>query len=289
MKELIALPQFGFLSITGRDALKFLQGYTTCDLNDLTPNQSLPGAICNIKGRMIANFQLIALNDGFLLRLNRDLIDDVASFLGQYIVFSKATITDLSATRYCYGLMTAMDNVPQALYQITHNQITHDQITSDDEYTILCVADQRWEIWSSKEQPAAIDQSDWQAQEIASGYAWIDLHSKDEYLPQMFNLHNIGGISFDKGCYLGQEIIARMQYRGDLKKCLHLCQAERPLAAGVAAGDIIYNQQNKAIGKVISHQAGSFLAVIQTKSATDDHYLLADGTTIEATNLSQDQ
>ncbi len=107
MENLLCLSQFGFLSVTGKDALKFLQGYTTCDLENLGPGQVHLGAICNIQGRMVSNFYVITIDGGFLLRMDRSLVSTSREFLKKYIVFSKAETRDLSDSYRCYGLMQA--------------------------------------------------------------------------------------------------------------------------------------------------------------------------------------
>ena len=117
----------------------------------------------------------------------------------------------------------------------------------------------------------------WFEAEIKNGYAWIDELSQSEYLPQMLNLHNLDGISFEKGCYLGQEIVARMQHRGKLKKTLHQGTASRQ----IENGENLLSEDGRVLGKVVAAAKNKFLAVIQTKSLDTPQLQLEDGGTAE--------
>lgn len=269
MKNLIALQNFGFLAVTGRDALKFLQGYTTCDLEHLPEAEVRAGAICNIKGRMVCNFLICREPEGFLLRLSRTLIEPTMAFLGKYIVFSKATLEDRSTALYCYGSMTPDDKFPQTLYGIS----------AISEGRALKVSEDRFEIWSEEALEAELDTSLWVAEELKGGVAWVNDLTTEEYIPQMFNLHGIGGISFDKGCYLGQEIVARMQYRGELKNRLHLGQSKGTLPTGTK----ILNPEGKPAGAVIGSSGDTFAAVLRVG---ESHYQLTDGTPLETSLIA---
>ena len=266
MNNLFALKDFGFLSVTGRDAQKFLQGYTTCDLEDLGEQEVRSGAICNIKGRMVCNFMICRESDGFLLRVKRSLIEPTVAFLGKYIVFSKATAEDRSADFNCYGSLSADDNFPQALHEITPTP----------EGRILRLSEQRYELWVTSSLEADGDVSEWLAVELADGVVWVDDKTTEEYIPQMFNLHGTGGISFTKGCYLGQEIVARMQYRGELKNRLHLGSTDAANAPSV--GTKVVNLEGKNAGAVVSVANGTFAAVLRVDEAG---YQLEDGTQLE--------
>jgi len=274
MDKLFTLNHFGFLSVTGKDALKFLQGYTTCDLNELDSSRSLMGAICNIQGRMVANFRVAPYEGGFLLRLNAKLIPVVEAFLKKYIVFSKAKLENLSSSLICYGSLESEPNYPK----------THLQFTQNQGDWIICVdgSSHRFEIWSNKQRPSNDDLQVWFKKEIDSGYAWIDEKSESEYLPQMFNLHNLEGISFEKGCYLGQEIVARMQFRGKLKKTLYSGESQGTFQIG----DMLFTEDGKPVGKIVAAAKFHFLAVIQAKSETNLQLRLSDRAEVSVRDLA---
>ena len=295
MNQLYSLRHFGFLSVTGKDALKFLQGYTTCDLEDLSESHATPGAICNIKGRMVSNFRASAIAGGFLLRMSRSLVTPTEEFLKKYIVFSKAELNDMSDIYQCFGLMDLDAQFPTENTRFTWLDedivIAIDPVVNDRD---IPDSARRYEIWTTSVDFASnnaashswtiCEENDkWHSAEIASGFAWVDTRSTDRYIPQMFNLHQTGGINFEKGCYLGQEIIARLQFRGNLAKRLHHGEAK----ATVAEGDSLFNSKQKTIGTIVAVQYPEFLAVIQTKSS-DDRYLIADGSRVAVTDLGED-
>ncbi len=261
------LPQYGFLSVTGRDALKFMQGYTTCDVERMTPEQSRIGAICNIQGRMVASALIVKTADGLLLRMSQDLINPVMEFLKKYIVFSKAEMADLSQSLNCFGVTGEIADAPAAAGAVV--EVDHGYLIN--------LGDGRVEIWSDSDSAFADLETgeieDWMRADINSGVAWVTAATSEEFIPQMFDYHSIGGIDFDKGCYLGQEIVARMQYRGKVNR--KLFRGER---AGLDVGDAIVSG-GKQIGTVVTASAEHFLAVIQSK---DDGVPEIDNATLSA-------
>jgi folate-binding protein YgfZ len=264
MDNLTSLDQFGFVAVTGRDAQKFLQGYTTCDLDELPASKVSAGAICNIKGRMVCNFLLCREEDGFLLRIHRDLIEPVIAFLGKYIVFSKASLVDRTDTLHCYGLTAEGGKFPHATGAIT--------ATSNGHLVKVSEAP-RFELWTTELQETGGDPMQWLQSELREGIVWVDESSAEEYIPQMFNLQSLEGISFSKGCYLGQEIVARMQYRGELKNRLHIGESESPLSNGTK----ILNPKGRPAGTIVGAAGLHFAAVLR---AGETGYSLEDGTPV---------
>ncbi|MCH7741572.1 MAG: folate-binding protein YgfZ [Proteobacteria bacterium] len=270
------LKQFGFLSITGKDAITFLQGYATCDLDHLSPDRAGLGAICNLQGRMLVSFRVIKLNDGLLLRIHRDLVDKTRLFLGKYIVFSKAEMSDMSEIYTCYGAMTEAPNMQ--LPQVN-------DLAMKDGNIVIKVSDSgpRFEIWAQQEiksTDSAFTAQHWQKAEIDDGFAWVDGTSSEEHIPQMFNYHNIDGIDFEKGCYLGQEIIARLEFRGKLKRKLH----RGGTASQVSSGNALVSDAGKPLGAIVNvahiNNHYSILAVLQNTGTDAINASLESGESI---------
>ena len=216
------LDHFGFLKVTGKDAVSFLQGYTTCNL-DLPDEQSVQlGAICNLQGRMLTSFLVIRKGTDLLLRMERPLVEKTITFLDKYIVFSKAELRDMSASLHCFGRL-----------EISESEAAVNRQGSD----ITISLGNRSELWQPGDiaDAVAVDHH-WVDREIEQGIAWVNDSTSGKFLPQMFAYHELGGIDFDKGCYLGQEIVARMQYRGELKRRLH--RTEKPVSE-LESGDVI--------------------------------------------------
>lgn len=278
------LDQFGFLAIQGKDAQSFLQGYTTCDLGRLAKNQALIGAICNLQGRMVTNFRVSKTEDGILLRLNCNLVEKITTFLAKYIVFSKAEMSDMSAIYTCYGIIG----------EVADSQAMKiNEMATVEENLLVKVSDSgpRYEVWADK--PVAVElleQPAWLRAEVEDGYAWVEEPTCEEFIPQMFNYHNLDGIDFDKGCYLGQEIIARLEYRGALNRKLHRGAANSHLKP-LVPGDTLLSESGKPMGTVVSAaeaQTGQILlAVLQNKSNDDIQARPENGDAIDFSPVSQ--
>ncbi len=241
------LDQYGFLTLAGRDAVKFLQGYTTCDLEQLQPGKAALGAVCNIQGRMLNNFLVADVEGALVLRMHRDLIAVTKDFLAKYIVFSKATMTDSSDEFVSLGL--------------TDEPALADAVAS---YTY---PDSRIEAWVKKDEAPAQTDADttlWCTADLLAGFAWVSPATSEQYIPQMFQLESLQGIDFKKGCYLGQEIVARMQYRGELKKRLHIAT----LSSTVATGTPVNDNAGKNLGEVVASAGKCCLAVLRNTDPT---------------------
>lgn len=246
--RLIPMTSHKTLQVSGPDAIKFLQGQVTCDLRRLEQQDHLLGSHCNAKGRMISSFTLATCgSEGQLgLRLRANLADKALAALRKYIVFSKARVDFASLAPMT--ILGPLNHLPFANLPAPGKSL----LLGDT--VLLRHAEEHLEIWT---QEATVEQF-WQQLtptcELASdaelerlwverGLAEVQEASSEEFVPQMFNYHLIDGVSFKKGCYTGQEIIARMQYRGQLKKHTHLvgCEQRLDLEIGdtlVGTGDL---------------------------------------------------
>ncbi len=277
-EAMVTLDQFGFLAIEGRDAVKFLQGYTTCDLDKLGDNQMTRGAICNIQGRMVSNFLACRTAQGLLLRLHRELVKPTEAFLSKYIVFSKAALIDMTDSFHCYGVyidsLTQQGvDVPQQAYEVTEVEAGK----------LLRLDDERCEYWSTASADTKGEMERWQHQDLSAGIVWVEPATAEEYMPQMFNLQNLSGISFDKGCYLGQEIVARMQYRGELKKRLHLSTTHSASDDELEIGGRVVDANGKSLGNIVARSRDLCAVVVKAGEA---EYFLVDGTPITPTEVT---
>lgn len=259
MSRSCSLDHFGFLSVSGKDAVKFLQGYTTCDLHSLTPTHAQLGAICNLQGRMLTSFLIAKHDNDLLLRMDRALIGKTIDFLSKYIVFSKAELKDVSESLRCIGLL---DCEPSPIYSC--------QSTEEGIEIGLGQRREKWVPVAGEIEPSAT-LSDWSRAEIDAGFAWVTSATTEQFLPQMFNYHQLRGVDFEKGCYLGQEIVARMQYRGELKRRLHSLTSEISRMTG----------QSLSGGMIVASSMTSpdcqLLAVLQNPEADEIQVRFEDG------------
>ncbi len=236
---LTPLPLTSVLSIKGQDALTFLQGQTTCDVRLLQPCSFSPGAFCNPQGRVIANFWMLRDERGFRLLIAADLVEKLAQRLRLYILRSKVAlaIDELAL----FGVTVAdsdslkgvLPHLPQAhgAAVYAHRLFWLKMPPPGERWLVLGPSDAAQTMWlrlvdtqGAEEFPATY----WQLQDIRAGLATVTAATSESFLPQMLNLDLIGGISFAKGCYTGQEIIARSHYRGQIKRRLYRLGLSHP-------------------------------------------------------------
>ncbi len=228
------LSSFSVLVIAGDDAASFMQGQFTNDVEAVNEENSQLSAICNIKGRMIANFRLFKHQQNYFISLKSDLVEQSIKHLQNYILRAHVAIQDVSEQLIHIGI--SGDHATDLLSPFIKNINSEiDSITHNDNYIVICVASlhgkekPRYEIFCSvehaialwekvSEQAEVVNSSSWDYLNIQAGIPFIDANTSEEFVPQMANMELINGVSFTKGCFTGQEIVARMHYLGKLKK-----------------------------------------------------------------------
>lgn len=219
----------GVLAVRGADAGKFLQGQLTCNLNYLSDTQSSLGARCTQKGRMQSSFRILLQGDGVLMAMATELLEPQLADLKKYAVFSKSKLTDESAAWVRFGV----DHGDTALISLgLELPADTDSVARNDGLIAVRVSPDRAELWVAADQADAIrgrlaalltegDLNQWLLGQIRAGIGQVMPSTRELFIPQMLNLQAVGGVSFKKGCYTGQEIVARMQYLGKLKRRLY--------------------------------------------------------------------
>ncbi|MEH6565190.1 MAG: folate-binding protein [Halopseudomonas sp.] len=270
----------GVIAVEGPDAERFLQGQLTCDVARLEANSSTLGARCNPKGRMQSSFRLQRSENGFLLSMARELIAPQLADLGKYAAFFKATLSDESDHWLRLGLWG--EAVEQALAAARLQMPAEPgQTHCEPGIRVVRLADGACEIWLDSDnalqrtdqllQHAGADTlNHWLLRQIRAGVGQVTGPTLELFIPQMLNLQQLGGVSFKKGCYTGQEIVARMQYLGKLKRRMY-----RLLLAGDAAPEpatpIVDRDSGKVVGEVViaatGHKQVEMLAVLQKDAA----------------------
>lgn len=273
-----SLSHEGVLAVRGSDAAKFLQGQLTCNLNYLSDTQASLGARCTQKGRMQSSFRILLQGDGVLLAMATELLEPQLADLKKYAVFSKSKLTDESAAWVRFGVSQA-DQVLASLGLELPAET--DSVVRSDELIAIRVSPGRAELWGPaaqadtlRSQLAAqlneVELNQWLLGQIRAGIGQVMPQTRELFIPQMLNLQAVGGVSFKKGCYTGQEIVARMQYLGKLKRRLYrlsLNANELP-----EPGTPLFSPtHNSAIGEVViaarAGEAIELLAVLQAEAA----------------------
>ena len=268
----------GVLAVRGVDASKFLQGQLTCNLDYLSDAKATLGARCTQKGRMQSSFRILLEGDGCLLAMASELIEPQLADLKKYAVFSKSKLSDESAAWLRFGLQDgdgALVSLGLDLPQDT------DSVVRDNDLIAIRVSPARAELWVRIEQAADIRSrlaaqlpegtlNDWLLGQIRAGIGQVVGTTREEFIPQMLNLQAVGGVSFKKGCYTGQEIVARMQYLGKLKRRLY--RLTLPEQSAPEPGTALFSPVHaSAVGNVViaaqTPDGVELLAVLQGDAA----------------------
>lgn len=227
------LQNFSVIKLSGQDAYSFLQGQVTCDVNQLKERDWLAGCHCNAKGKMWSSFIAFKQEQDILLVMSKDSAQASFAELNKYGVFAQADILDDSANWHIYGSTSALPNGIN-----------------------IELANEHFLVLSQSENSVNTEADVWWHREILSGRAHLFDGAIGEYVPQMLNLQALDYISFNKGCYMGQEMVARMRYLGKNKRALYIAEVDSELSVSTAddvAVDMNGNKRN--VGKVIHSQA----------------------------------
>jgi folate-binding protein YgfZ len=255
------LSHLGLLQIQGTDAITFLQGQVTNDVKALIGNNAHYTGYCNPKGRLLALFLAFVHHDHIHLQAPKTLIESISKRLKMYVLRSKVDIEDVSESIVKIGisgshaprLLSALfSKIPQNDYELTSldNGALLRLPSSQPRFEIFAEVKQAPLIWNTLlENAKPVNFDVWEWLEIQAGIPEVFETTKEEFVPQMLNLDLIGGINFKKGCYTGQEIVARTHYLGSVKRRTHLAylNSSRP----PVPGDNVTNIANETIGKVV--------------------------------------
>ncbi len=237
----IALNECNAIRLSGEDQRKYLQGQVTCDVNALEPNKLLHGAHCNAKGKVFSCFRLFERNNEFLLFQPKSTIEHSLAELKKFGVFAKVDITTTDELAF-YALVgeQAATILKEKFHQVPDNlspvvQVDNTTLVylsgNSKRYLIIAAKDQAQGIIAAFNLPIFTNEV-WKLLEISEGFPYLANNNDDEFVPQMLNMQAINGISFTKGCYLGQETVARMQYLGKNKKALFALSGRLTSQAG---------------------------------------------------------
>ncbi len=264
------LTYLGVIRISGEDAATFLQNQFTSDIREVDESHSQLSAWCSPKGRVLACFRLFRREHEYYMLLPREMVGVTLERLRKYILISRVTLEDATARLTTIGiggpaaegLLTSLVGTPPS---------RPDEAFHHPEGTLLRIpgAQPRYllvaevaetatmeRLWSALcSQARLVGSGCWRLLDIQAGLPSIYLQTAEAFLPQMINLEALGGLSFEKGCYPGQEVVARMQYLGKLKRRMYhvRTKSQFPLAPGdpiCAIGD------SRTIGKVVDAQTG---------------------------------
>ncbi len=281
------LGHVGVIHANGEDLRDFLQGQISADTRLVGPQYSCIAAWCNPKGRVLTMMRIVCTAHGWLLLVPAPLLGDTLKRLGMYVLRARVTLRDASAEIVCAGfagmnaaahLRSTFGALPQhAGDSVRSGTLVAIRIGGEHPRFIVTGAapdvQGLWEQCSADATP--VGAGPWEWMDICAGIPCIGEATREQFIPQMLNLQALGAVSFDKGCYTGQEIVARTQYLGRLKRRMYLAHVDAVEAP--VPGDALYaggDASTQAAGSVVNAQAApaggpDLLAVIRIEAVKD--------------------
>ena len=258
---LAELSHNALLAVSGDDATAFLHGQLTNDVESLAAGAAQWTGWCTPKGRLLATFLLVKRPGEYLLMLPAELAAAIAKRLRMFVLRSKVTIADASERYVRLGLAgrsaaalvaRELGSTPAPMHSLEHDGTLC--VAIDAQRFVLLAAPARAAALRERlgQEATVADADAWEWSLVQAGIPTIVARTQEQFVPQMANFELLGGVSFRKGCYPGQEIVARMQYRGGLKRRMarvHLASGERP-----QPGDAVFAASfgEQAAGMVVS-------------------------------------
>ena len=285
-----------FIQVAGADASKFLQGQLSCDVNLVTNTLSSLGSHSTAKGRMQSSFRLCKnAEDSYLFSLHHSIKDKAKAAFSKYIVFSKAEVTvdddivgiGLHGNRATKALQAQFSNLPTDTYaqSVENNTIIICTSSEQQSYEIYCHAEQAITLWPLlSETLQAQNPNQYRLLQHALGLAFVETNSYELFIPQMLNYQATPAISFTKGCYTGQEIVARMHYLGKSKRRMYRYTAD--CAAKIKAGDEIFikdkPQSSGNIASAVKTGKNQWdLLIVLTDESTTTHEIIINDSELQ--------
>ena len=211
------LEHLSVIKVSGEDADEFLQGQMTQSTEAINNDRLHLTSFCNPQGRVLATALIQSWNEAYYLILSSDLIDDLITCLNRYILRSKVYLNKEEIN--IFGINVSEKNNSDQSFIQSKNQSLRSLANDDSRLILLSYNDE-------EEQFQTISKEDWIIQDIKTGLPLINKINTIKYIPQMLNLDDLNAVSFTKGCYTGQEVVARVQHRGKIKQRMYQLEIE---------------------------------------------------------------
>lgn len=285
----IALPSFSVIEVAGEEAESFLQNLLTNDIRTLTANTAQLTGFCNPKGRLLSLFYVIKREQNFLLVLATDLTESIAQRLNMFKLRSKVDIT-VSPELKVMGYLSQAPLTNQAIDFWSG-------VSLNGELTIYLPGHlHRYLVISTgettiKEESQIGAENLWTSADIKAGLPMVYLQSKEQFTPQQLNLDIVGGVSFKKGCYPGQEVVARLHYLGKPSRRLFLAQLK---TVDIPEPNLeVANESGEVAGHVVRAamlESGTLICQLSLKLAAKDKKLFINNNEVSGlTALVEDE
>ncbi len=251
----------GLLRLSGEDTPTFLQGQLSSDIKMLDEQSAQYTSYSTAKGRMLASALIFRTEENYWLQMSADILPAIQKRLTMYILRSKTQATDASldytllgiagpqASQITKHIAPALPTQPLGITRCGTSSIIQ---LPGDRYQVIAPTDQAADLWERCVAAGATpaDESIWRLSDIRAGIPWVTSETQEEFVPQMANLDLIGGVNFKKGCYTGQEIIARAQHLGKIKRRMF---RTRIATESATPGQDIFSPEmsEQAAGKIV--------------------------------------
>lgn len=276
----------GLLRFSGEDSPSFLHGQLSSDVKALSENSAQYSSYSTPKGRMLASFLIFRQQGDYWLQLSNELVSAMQKRLSMFIMRSKTRCIDATSERALIGL--AGPRAEAIVQQITGIAPgTELSVLHAEEYSLASLPGKRFQfvampdsaprLWQQLVQAGCTPASPalWQLSDIRAGIPWIGTATQEEFVLQMTNLDLIGAVSFTKGCYPGQEIVARTRYLGKVKRRMYRAQLQTDTVE--AGQDVFSSEMNgQPSGKILCasmNGANSWEALIVCQMSSLEHGL----------------
>ncbi len=274
----VHLADWGVIRAEGADAATFLHSQLTHDITGLQPSQARLTGYCSAKGRLLASFMVCkAADDSLLLACSADVLPAALKRLSMFVLRAKCRLSDASSTVHCWGLSAVSTLTALGVDGLTApgSVAVHDgaQFIRLHDGQTDAQAVPRWLALVPADSAAsraiaalpALDEQTWRGLEVASGVPRITAATVEQFVPQMINFDLVDGVSFSKGCYPGQEVVARSQYRGSVKRRLFRFTCDQTMQPGAEVFHDADPAQPAGMVVNVGAVAGDATALVEVK------------------------
>jgi folate-binding protein YgfZ len=280
------LSQFGVLKVSGEDAQSFLQNLCSNDIKNITPDLAQLNSLNTAKGRVIATFLVWQHGSDYFLQLPQSLLTSIHKKLSMYVLRAKVKIEDASSQITCLGIS---GNQASEILESNIGSVPPTDLAAENDTTtcIIRIATNRYQINTTAENAVILWQKlsshsspvgslCWDWFNVRAGIPIVLPATQEQFVLQMLNLEIIGGVSFKKGCYPGQEIVARMHYLGKVKQRTFLAHVDSDVALqpndSLFSDDFVGQSSGNILNAAPAPQGGyDVLATLHTSSVANSH------------------
>ncbi|MBB5205444.1 hypothetical protein HNQ51_002763 [Inhella inkyongensis] len=250
------LAHWGLIRAEGADAASFLHGQLTQSVTDLSTTQARLGGYCSAKGRLMANFVLLREGpENFALLLPRELIPGLVKRLSMFVLRAKAKLRDASDETPIWGLVGPGVPAELPIWGVQAGLLRLPDALGQRRALVL---------GTQPPSSAELSAPDWAWLEVQAGLPWVSAGTAEHFVPQMINWELLGGVNFQKGCYPGQEVVARSQYRGTVKRRTQLLLGAAASPLPLAGAELFAGpDREQPVGEVVmAAQQGDQMALL---------------------------